>query len=955
MGVGLATLAALVVMGTVAPAQALSSPRGLTVSQPNQSTHVLGWSPVGQATAYEVQVDSTSSFSSPDFNTTTVNTKVVPTTSLPSGTTYWRVRSLVSGHQSGWSTSSFTIAPVASPTPLSPADGTHLQQPQDPPLLEWSSVQGATSYTVEVDGDVDMLGAKTYSTKGTSLVVPVPLTSGDWYWRVTASKGTGLISEPSDTLRFDVDPLPAPDITYPVDDVDQSLEDVTLDWTPVPGAASYDLQVASDADFNNIALTVSNVKSTRYSPTTTLKNDQFWWRVRAVDLAGQPTPWTASLNGFQREWPETPQPVFPLGATDSPASITDAKQYYEWTPAKHATEYELQVSTNINFSPAVTKTCTTAQTTYTPRTNDCAYPAGSTVLYWRVRPIDYPYSGGLPGFYSATQAFTYAPPAPPAGSWDPSTPVTGLKVATDGSGIENGATGCAASVCSAIPTTPVLSWDPVPGAGAYMVYYAPDANFTTSPVPTIPITTNTMFQLSTANSTSALPDSQAGSAYYWHVRPCVNLTLSDCGPDPESNSAIPGTASFQKQSPQVTGLTSSDPGSSEISFSWDDYYDTNVATEWAGETSNQTAKNYRIQVDDDPSFATPLDTRVVDQTTYTAFDKLYPDGTYFWRVQALDDKNQGQAWSQVQTFTKSSPPVVATSPANGASVPGTTPFRWSAAAFASSYTVEAYRNHDLTFSAANRVFSATVKTTAYAPSTPLPASSSSYVWRVRRTDASGNPGPWSTPRTFYSTGAAPTLLTPKNGVYVSNRRAVFQWTEVPGATSYALNLGGAHSSKITTVATAWATTSQLRDGAYTWNVTALDAAGNAIGTSSGRSFKVDGTAPIVVSVTPQPLKPTSTIKATFSEKVAGVSGKTMRLYRVKGKHRTRISAVVKVLKHGKVATLDPKPRLKPGQYLVVFVAAKIKDVAGNALAPSSATPPLRSRGSTKAPSWRTHR
>lgn len=945
LGTGLATLVSLAVVGTMSPAQALSSPGGLHANKRNESTTVLAWTPVSKASGYEVQVDTASNFSSPDFTATTVNSRVVPTKALPPGTAFWRVRSVLSTTKSNWSKSSFTVAPVTSPVPISPADGAHLQQPQDPPLLQWSAVQGASSYSVQVDGDVDMIGATTYTTKGTSLVVPAPLTTGDWYWTVTASKGTGLTSLPSAVEQFNIDPLPSPAITYPVDDINQTLEDVVLDWTPVPGAETYDVQVALDADFNNIALNVTNVKSTRYSPPTTLNSDQFWWRVRAVDLAGQETPWTASLNGFQRQWPETPQPVFPLGSTGSPSNITDAKRYFQWTPVKHATEYQLQVSTDINFSPGATDTCTTAQTTYTPRSgSDCAYPSGATVMYWRVRPMDLPYSGGLPGLYSLKQAFTYTAPAPPVGSWDPQATVTGLKVAADGDGIANGAKGCAgvasSVTCAGIPTTPVLSWDPVPGATLYLVYYAQDVNFTTSEIPTVPSTSNTIFQLNTANNLSSLPDSQAGSAYYWHVRPCQDL--AHCGPDPVSNGTpLTDTGAFRKQSPAVTGLTSSNPNASEITFSWDDYYDANVATTWQGEMSNQTAKNYRIQVDNDSSFATPIDTRVVDQATVTAYDKLYPDGTYWWRVQALDDESQGQTWSPVQTFTKTSPPVTLTSPMNSNSVAGTTPFRWEAAPFAASYTVEVYRDNDVTFSSANRVFNATVKTTAYVPPTPLPASGTNYLWRVRRTDASGNPGPWSTSASFFSTGAAPNLLTPKNGVYAKSKNTLFEWTEVPGAASYALNLNGATTSKIGTVATAYAPTSALKDGKYTWNVTALDSGGKPLGTSATRSFKVDGTPPTVVKVTPQPLKPSSVIKATFSEKVHGVSGKTMKLYRVKGKKKIRIGATVTVLKKGKVASLDPKSRLRAGDYLVIFVASKIKDVAGNALAPSTIAPTLR--------------
>jgi hypothetical protein len=52
---------------TTAPASALASPGGLTSNVANSSTAILSWSKVAKATGYEVQVDSTASFSSPDF------------------------------------------------------------------------------------------------------------------------------------------------------------------------------------------------------------------------------------------------------------------------------------------------------------------------------------------------------------------------------------------------------------------------------------------------------------------------------------------------------------------------------------------------------------------------------------------------------------------------------------------------------------------------------------------------------------------------------------------------------------------------------------------------------------------------------------------------------------------------------------------------------------------------
>ena len=69
------------------------------------------------------------------------------------------------------------------------------------------------------------------------------------------------------------------------------------------------MQVALDEGFNNITDCITKVRghaATRRRSRSA--NDQFWWRVRAVDLAGQPTPWTDLALGFQRQWLDQPQP-----------------------------------------------------------------------------------------------------------------------------------------------------------------------------------------------------------------------------------------------------------------------------------------------------------------------------------------------------------------------------------------------------------------------------------------------------------------------------------------------------------------------------------------------------------------------------------------------------------------------------------------------------------------------
>ena len=121
-----------------------------------------------------------------------------------------------------------------------------------------------------------------------------------------------------------------------------------------------------------------------------------------------------------------------------------------------------------------------------------------------------------------------------------------------------------------------------------------------------------------------------------------------CGTEPGlAEPAAARAHSFRQASPADDRPASSDPAGSDISFSWQDYFDTNQASRPRyGEPGQQSARTYRIQVDNEPSFADPLlDEKVVDQATYTAGDRLYPEGTLYWRVQAIDAQENGLTWS----------------------------------------------------------------------------------------------------------------------------------------------------------------------------------------------------------------------------------------------------------------------------------------------------------------------
>ena len=355
----------------------------------------------------------------------------VPEVNLKTVTNYWRVRAVLGADKSDWTTGlPFEPPQVTVPIPSSPVDGAHLQQPDNAPLLSWTRSPGAKSYTVQVDSDSDFVGADEFITETTSLVVPKPLGLGDWFWRVIATKGPGIVSQPSDYSSFWIDPLATPVITGPLGaqvNVSPDVIDVVLDWDPVAGATAYELQVATNSDFTNVVEDRTGVSKrvlgTRFSPAVTYDNNGYYWRVRAVDTAGNSSDWARSQVDFNRHYDITPNPVFPVnGAQDVPDPL-----YFQWDPVTNASEYEIWVGTDENFSPDTYNSCRVASTTYTPglfaindtdlvsvlgnRINEDCDPKPGVPNYWRVRPLDRPYEkpggGDLPGVQGL-----WSPPRP---------------------------------------------------------------------------------------------------------------------------------------------------------------------------------------------------------------------------------------------------------------------------------------------------------------------------------------------------------------------------------------------------------------------------------------------------------------------------------------------------------------------------------------------------------------
>jgi hypothetical protein len=150
------------------------------------------------------------------------------------------------------------------------------------------------------------------------------------------------------------------------------------------------------------------------------------------------------------------------------------------------------------------------------------------------------------------------------------------------------------------------------------------------------------------------------------------------------------------------------------------------------------ATGYRIQVDSDIRFPSPVVDELSEETDCTPVTDLSP-GTYYWRVLGRNTCGEG-AWSQIWSFTLEAVPAAPAlaSPADGSSTVDRTPaFAWLPAERATAYQIQV--DVDEAFGAP--VVEATVPDTTF--TSELPLVPGAYCWRVRGANSCGD-GAWST-------------------------------------------------------------------------------------------------------------------------------------------------------------------------------------------------------------------
>jgi hypothetical protein len=802
----------------------------------------FSWSPVLGAKNYELQISPNGDWTNNLLvDQTVLGTKYNLPVNINNGSYYWRVRARdAKGPQNngGWSSEwQFTRNWPQHPDEIAPFYDGVTTPIVGLPRLEWTPVPLASYYEVWIGDDPTFPGSpggsyiicNTNHTAVTPYVRSAGPVGGEpggcnwdvnpgstYYWKVRAIDGTGNIigifseQNASDTWRF-IYLGDLPTLVAPADNA--TVEVPTLIWNAVDNVERYVVHINK---FNGTSALVATTYATSFTPLAALNpaDGPFSWYVTTIDGQNNAGVIPASSSWFHFSLtPMTTDITFAISSPDNGGSYVRMPRM-NWNPYTGAAYYKVWYgpSGGLYFATPLSGGAKLAYSGFTYS----AIPLSSGTYKFFIEAFDV-----SDVHVASSEEWTFTITAPDVlASGNYTSPPRCTLIAT----------------CTTLADTPTLEWDAVPGAGAYEVTLANDAEFTNEIK-----RYRTIFTKLTPRESYL--DQQAGQAIYWFVKPCIDFAVTRCGPDSSTN-ANDNASAFRKNSAAVEVLT---PTASQsiadlITFTWTPYLTTNQNL---APPVPQEARSYKIEVSLVADFATIFDTLTVDQATYTPFSKTYPEGPLYWRVQAIDGSGNNLTKSPARLVNKSSPALTPTFPTNGSTQAGVPYFQWNPQAFAATYLIEVYKNGDTLFSPANLVLTQTTKFSAWAPTTSL--ASGDYAWRVRRSDADNRAGPWSAARTFTLQAALPTLTAPANGATVGGNAILFTWGGVAGGVQYRIEVAAtcAFSAILytqTTVMTSWAPTTTYPDGSYCWRIKALDAANNTISQSTTRTFNV-GTAP----------------------------------------------------------------------------------------------------------------
>jgi hypothetical protein len=646
-----------------------------------QQFPALTWSAVSGAIDYEYQVAADPRFHSLVAVSAGIGKGIPITHNLAAtlekpvtdGTYYWRVRGVSAAKRPGpWSVTRTVVkAWNQAPQLLGPVEDTEIQWPSMPLILSWSPVPYATEYIVTIATDPGLshivLGStiSPQKTWATTFAVPGSVQAGQtYYWAITPLDGLGHRGQISQTRSFTLHwPSTMATSVTPLNAQSGEAEfnwTPELGWTSVTGAARYEVEVSSAENYpvGSIWSDDTTIGTVSYSPPEPLNNNEYYWRVRAIDANGNAGQWNEGprfKKAFDNATPTIPNlTMSDVNGNPLAPGIETETPIVTWGPVPGAGSYEVQLAPfkegSCNWSSVATYyTATLAWTPLAPghkigQENWPGPQTGSNLKAGSAYCVQVAARSDKDKFQNQIEsaptqlggagqpAFTFPGVENTSGPSVPLTPSSAYLLPSNLSAAPH-------HVCTpwveeqerpACPRTPLFTWQPVAGASSYYVVIARDKNFTN--IVDIGSTQVTAYAPQIANEE---PLNDETTEYYWAVWP-VN-SKGEIGSDVRENSP----QRFDKSSTPPQPTSAREEGAA-IAFKW---------------TPAEGAVNYTLETATDPTFANIIEEKTTDSTAYTSSATYPAYGTLYWRVRANDAAkvHEGLSWSATQSFTRTLP------------------------------------------------------------------------------------------------------------------------------------------------------------------------------------------------------------------------------------------------------------------------------------------------------------
>ncbi|MDY7228839.1 adventurous gliding motility protein AgmC [Hyalangium rubrum] len=804
------------------------------------------------------------------------NWSFTPTTPLASGshTIYAVAINTGLGLQSPPSpTNNFTVDLIAPPAPvvLTPANGVTISD--NTPTYS-GTAEADSTVTILVDGSV--LTTVTATAGGTWSFTPtVALPNGPHTVMARASDAAGNTSPDSNTNTFtvDVSPPSAPVVLTPANGV--TINDSTPTYS---GTAEAGSTVTIIVDGNVLTTVVATGGTWSFTPTTVIPDGPHTVLARATDSVGNTGPDSATNNFIV----DTTPPPAPVVITPANGSTTgDNTPTYSGTAEVGST-----VTIIVDGAVVTTVVATDGTWSFSPTTQ-----LADGLHMVRARAAD---ALGNTSVDSNTNTFFVdtTPPAPPVVLTPANGTTTSDNTPTYSGTAEAGSTVsiivdgavlttvvATGGTWSFTPTTPLAdgSHTVVARAADTVGNISPDSNTNTfivdTTAPSAPVVLTPANGATINDNTPTYSGTaEAGSTVTIIVDGSVLTTVVATG----------GTWSFTPTTPLADGphtvlaratdtLGNTGPDSNTNTFTVDTTPPAApvVLTPANGVTISDNTPTYSGTAELGSLVTIYVDGTAV--TTVVAADGTWSftptvalaDGPHAVRARAEDAVGNTSVDSATNNFIVDTlapaAPVVLT-PANGVTISDNTP-TYSGTAEAGSTVTLVVDGSVLT------TVVATDGTWSFTPTTPL--ADGPHTVLARATDALGNTGPDSATNGFTvdtTAPAAPVVLTPANGVTISDNTPTYSGTAEAGSTVTLVVDGSVLTTVVATDGTwSFTPTTPLADGPHTVLAQATDAVGNISADSATHTFTVDTTAPAApVVLTPADGTTTSDNTPTYS-------------------------------------------------------------------------------------------